>query len=118
MLMNAPLQKVVIVNGTNDALELLETTLTGGHYDIMFVESARQAYGQIRRVQPNLVILYMPMNDVDSFQALSMLKLDAETRQIPIVTYTAEFERETEEEEPTEMSDFEFPVAKSAIRMN
>ena len=50
-------QKVVIVNGSPEILELLENVLDAGRYDIVFVESSAHAYSQIKRVQPNLVIL-------------------------------------------------------------
>src|SRR5437764_5552871 len=70
-------QKVVIVNGSPDVLELLETVLDEGHYDVVFVESTRHAYSQVKRVQPNLVILCVRIDDADGFQVLSMLKLDA-----------------------------------------
>jgi len=33
-------QKVVIVNGSTEMLELLETVLDAGHYDVIFVESS------------------------------------------------------------------------------
>ena len=36
---------------------------------------------------------------MDGFQVLSMLKLDDETREIPVLTYTNEYEGETIEEE-------------------
>src|SRR5690242_20930592 len=89
----APLtQKVVIVNGSSEILELLEAVLDAGHYDVVFVESSSHAYSQIRRVQPNLVILCMHIEDPEGFQVLSMLKLDDQTRGIPVLTYTTEFE--------------------------
>src|SRR4051812_32785327 len=69
-------QKVVIVNGSTEILELLETVLDAGHYDVVFVESAAHAYSQVKRVQPNLVVLSLRMDDLDSFRVLSMLKLD------------------------------------------
>src|SRR5262249_24887742 len=50
-------QKVVIINGSPEILELLETVLDAGHYDIIFVESSEHAYSQIKRVKPDLVIL-------------------------------------------------------------
>src|SRR3974377_1467671 len=50
-------QKVVIVNGSPDVLEMLESVLDPGHYDIVFVESGLRAYSQIKRVRPQLVIL-------------------------------------------------------------
>ena len=70
-------QKVVIVNGSAEILELLETVLDAGHYDVVFVESSQHAYSQIKRVQPNLVILCVRIDDAEGFQVLSMLKLDA-----------------------------------------
>ena len=63
-----------------EILELLETVLDAGHYDVVFVESSAHAYSQIKRVQPNLVILCVRIDDTDGFQVLSMLKLDRDTR--------------------------------------
>src|SRR3954464_14775309 len=91
-------QKVVIVNGSSEILELLETVLEAGHYDVVFVESSQHAYSQIKRVQPNLVILCVRIEDADGLQVLSMLKLDAGTRDIPVLTYTTEEVDEAEEE--------------------
>jgi CheY-like chemotaxis protein len=113
---------VVIVNGSTEILELLESVLEAGHYDIVFVESSAHAYSQIKRVKPNLVILCVRIEDLDGFQVLSMLKLDDETRAIPVLTYTTEYEgQETEEEaaeDDDERSDAAILVAKPAIRMN
>src|SRR5712692_8909016 len=100
-------QKVVIVNGSAEIIELLETALDAGHYDVVFVESSQHAYSQIKRVQPNLVILCIHIEDVDGFQVLSMLKLDPETRGIPVLTYTTEYDGQDEEEEVAEPSDTE-----------
>src|SRR6478735_2028417 len=82
-------QKVLIVNGSSDVLEVLEPVLEAGNYDVVFVESSGHAYSQIRRVQPDLVILCVQLDDVEGLHVLSMLKLDAETRNIPVVTYTS-----------------------------
>ena len=84
-------QTVVIVNGSPEMLELVDTALDSGPYDIVFVESNAHAYSQIKRVRPHLVILCVRLEDADGFQVLSMLKLDAETRRIPILTYTTEY---------------------------
>ncbi len=111
-------QKVVIVNGSSQILELLETVLDAGRYDVVFVESSQHAYSQIKRVQPNLVILCVNVDDPSGFQVLSMLKLDAETREIPILTYTTESEADEEEEEPAEAAETEMFAAKPAAWMN
>jgi PleD family two-component response regulator len=111
-------QKVVIVNGSPEILELLETVLDAGHYDIVFVESTEHAYSQIKRVQPHLVILCMRIEDVHGFQVLSMLKIDADTRAIPVLTYTTEYEGQEMEEDAPEIGDPEIFVPKAAAWMN
>jgi len=108
----------MIVNGTSDVLELLETVLDAGHYDVVFVESSEHAYSQIKRVQPNLVILCIRIEDVQAFHVLSMLKLDADTRFIPILTYTTEYEGQETDDEALEPSDSEIFAPRPALRMN
>lgn len=111
-------QKVVIVNGSTEMLELLETVLDAGNYDVVFVESNEHAYSQIKRVLPNLVILCLRIDDMVGFQVLSMLKLDADTRAIPVLTYTTEYDGEEAEEDEAESSDAEMFTPKPAVRMN
>jgi CheY-like chemotaxis protein len=114
----ATAQKVVIVNGTPEILDLLETVLDAGHYDVVFVESSHHAYSQIKRVQPNLVILCVRIAEADGFQVLSMLKLDEETREIPVLTYTTEYDGSESDEEGPELSGAEMFTAKPAVWMN
>ena len=115
----ATTQKVVIVNGSAEILELLETVLDAGHYDVVFVESSQHAYSQIKRVQPNLVILCVRIDDADGFQVLSMLKLDDDTRNIPVLTYTTEYDGPEAIEEPAEPTESEmFAASKAAAWMN
>jgi CheY-like chemotaxis protein len=111
-------QKVVIVNGSPAILELLETVLEAGRYDIVFVESSAHAYSQIKRVKPNLVILCVRIDAMETFQVLSMLKLDDETRDIPLLTYTADVEGPETEEEEEEVSEAEIFASAQMLRMN
>jgi CheY-like chemotaxis protein len=57
---------------------------------MVFVASNAEAYSQIKREQPNLVVLCLQSNHVEGFQVLSMLKLDEATRRIPVVTVSTE----------------------------
>lgn len=98
-------QKVVIVNGSHEMLGLLETVLEAGHYDVVMVESSSHAYTQIRRVQPNLVILCLSILDVEGYQVLSMLTLDPVTRDIPVLTYSTEFDGQVFEEDASGVSE-------------
>lgn len=81
-------QQVVVVSKHSRVNGLLETVLDSGRYDVVVVESTEHAYTHIKRVNPNLVIVCLDIDDLDAFQVLSMLKLDSETRKIPVVTCT------------------------------
>ena len=98
-------QKVAIINGNPEVLALIENVLSAGHYDIVFVESVAHAYSHIKRVQPNLVILCVHFDNMEALQVLSMLKLDEDTRSIPVLTYTAGYESQEEEPEDEEDPD-------------
>ena len=113
-------QKVVVVNGNTEVLGMLEAVLDAGRYDMVFVESSDHAYSQIKKVVPNLVILCARIDDVAVFQLLSMLKLDPSTRDIPVLTYTTEFEGEDFDTAISQLADDEEVLLPSrpAPRMN
>jgi CheY-like chemotaxis protein len=101
----SPVQKVVVVNGNPEVLGMLESVLDAGRYDMVFVESGDRAYSQIRKVLPNLVILCTRIEELDGFQLLTMLKLDQDTRDIPVLTYTTEYEGQTLETTVSQFAD-------------
>lgn len=116
----APVHKVVVVGGTSEILGVLETVLEAGSYDMVFMESGDRAYSQIKKIEPNLVILCTRIESLDGFQLLSMLKLDPDTRDIPVVTYTTEYEGQDFDEatsRPAEDEDGLLPPCP-ALRMN
>ena len=111
-------QKVVIVNGNAQILEMLESVLDAGHYDVVFVESSEHAYSQIKRVQPHLVILCVQIDDLEGFQVLSMLKLYEDTRDIPVLTYTTEYEGKESEADFPEPAESEMFAPQPPMWMN
>lgn len=115
-----PVQKVVVVNGNTEVLGLLETVLEAGRYDMVFVESSDRAYSQIKKVLPNLVILCARIEDLDGFQLLTMLKLDNDTRDIPVLTYTTEYEGQDFDAAISQIAEDEDELlpARTALRMN
>jgi PleD family two-component response regulator len=116
-----PVQKVVVVNGNTEVLGMLETVLDAGRYDMVFVESSDRAYSQIRKVVPNLVILCTRIEELEGFQLLTMLKLDEETKNIPILTYTTEYEGQDFDSAISQLAEDEesfLPTQRPALRMN
>lgn len=117
-----PVQKVVVVNGNTEVLGMLETVLDAGRYDMVFVESSDHAYSQIKKVLPNLVIVCARIEQLESFQLLTMLKLDSETREIPVLTYTTEYEGQDIDTATSRLTDDDEEFLPSrrpiALRMN
>jgi len=93
-------QQVVVVSKQSHLNGLLETVLDAGQYDVVFVESTEHAYSHIKRLTPHLIIVCLDIDDIEGFQVLSMLKLDNETKTIPVVTCTVSSDDETTSEEP------------------
>jgi CheY-like chemotaxis protein len=119
-IVTAPVQKVVVINGNTEVLGMLETVLDAGRYDMVFVESGDRAYSQIKKILPNLVILCTRIDELDGFQLLTMLKLDADTKAIPVLTYTTESDGQDFEEAISQLADDEEEMlpARPALRMN
>src|SRR5688572_29779769 len=115
-----PVQKVVVVNGNTEVLGMLEAVLDAGRYDMVFVELGEHAYSHIKQVLPNLVILCTRIEELNGFQLLTMLKLDPETRDIPVLTYTTEYEGQDFETAVSQLADEDDLVFRSrpALRMN
>ena len=112
-------QRVVVVNGSQEMLELLESVLDAGHYDMVFVSDTEHAYSQIKQNRPQLVILCIAIDDPVGYQVLSMLKLDADTAHIPILTYTNEFEGDAADDGPDDDSpDDGLPLVRHEMPMN
>jgi len=94
-------QQVVVVSKQSQLNGLLETVLDAGQYDVVFVESTEHAYSHIKRLTPHLIIVCLDIDDIDGFQVLSMLKLDDDTKGIPLVTCTiSSDEQVTPDESP------------------
>ena len=115
-------QKVVVVDGNAEVLGMLEAVLDAGRYDMVFVESSDHAYSQIRKVLPNLVIVCADIERAEPFQLLTMLKLDANTRDIPVLTYTTDSPDQDLEGAVSQFADDEDELLPArpapALRMN
>ena len=110
-------QQGVVVSKQSHLNGLLETVLDAGQYDVVFVESTEHAYSHIKRLSPHLIIVCLDIDDIDGFQVLSMLKLDSETKGIPVVTCTVTSDDDVAPDEPAEPPDDVFSEPP-AICMN
>jgi DNA-binding NarL/FixJ family response regulator len=80
-----------VVAVSNDALrpELLDRLLvTDCRYNVIVMESIEGGYSKIRQVQPDVVILFINIDDVEACQLLSMLDMDRGLRGMTVLTCT------------------------------
>jgi DNA-binding NarL/FixJ family response regulator len=76
---------------SNDALrpELLDRLLVDdNNCNVIAVESIERAYSRIRQMQPDIVVVFMNIDDVDACHLLSMLYVDRGLRGMSVVTCT------------------------------
>ncbi len=111
-------QQVVVVSKQSQLNGLLETVLDAGHYDVVFMESTDHAYSHIKRLTPHLIIVCLDIDDLDGFQVLSMLKLDPDTRGIPVVTCTVAQEDDISRDDALDRPDDDVFSEPAAICMN
>jgi CheY-like chemotaxis protein len=83
-----PLRTVAVVSSQTH-IDALETVLEVSGHDIVVVEPAAHAYSQIKRLTPDLIVLFLSSDDAEGCLVLSMLTLDSDTSRIPVVTYMA-----------------------------
>lgn len=86
-------QQVVVVSKRPQLNGMLDSS----EFDIVLVESTEHAYSHIKKLSPQLVIVCLDVDDLDGFRVLSMLKLDSDTRLIPVVTCTITQDDPTDE---------------------
>jgi DNA-binding response OmpR family regulator len=110
-------QQVVVVSKQTQLNGLLETVLDSGQYDVVFVESTEHAYSHIKRLTPHLIIVCLDIDDIDGFQVLSMLKLDEETKGIPVVTCTMQQDGDVTQDESLDPPDDVF-CQPAAMQLN
>jgi CheY-like chemotaxis protein len=82
----------VFVGGGTDALAVVEPVLDGRAYDIEFVDPGDEPYATIAALKPDLVVVSLELDDLASFQVLTMLRLDPLTASIPVLSYVRDAE--------------------------
>jgi CheY-like chemotaxis protein len=89
---NANRQIAVFVGSGPDALPVVEPALEGQAYEIEFVDVDDEPYATIAAIQPDLVVVSLSLEDLGGFQLLTMLRLDPQTAEIPVLSYVKDDE--------------------------
>ncbi len=82
---------LLIVEDDPDILKLLDTALSFKGYRVMTAQDGREALNVIRRKRPALVIADIMMPKLDGFGLVHRMRINPETREIPVVFITATY---------------------------
>ena len=89
--MKAGEEYLLVVEDDPDILELLETTLTFRGYRVITARNGKEALDVVRKQHPAIVVADILMPTLDGFGLVHRLRLDPETRDIPVVFITATY---------------------------
>jgi len=82
---------LLIVEDVPDILQLLRETLKFKGYRVVTAENGEEALSVIKNEKPALIITDILMPKMDGFNLVHRLRLDAETRNIPVIFLTATY---------------------------
>lgn len=81
--------KILIVDDTEDNLEILKDILTINGYSVQTARRGDEALRRIRECSPDLILLDILMPGMDGFDVCRHLKADDDTRDIPVIFVSA-----------------------------
>ncbi|MGZ9235727.1 MAG: response regulator [Anaerolineales bacterium] len=82
---------VLIVEDVPDILKLLDATLSFKGYRVVTSQNGQEALDAIHRERPALVITDIMMPKLDGFGLVHRLRINPETRDIPVIFLTATY---------------------------
>ena len=89
-------KKILIVDDEENELSLLDLILSRAGYSVTTSDSGKEALFLAKSICPDLVIADLSMPDMDGGQVAEELKLQPETRDIPVLFLTGLYTKEQE----------------------
>jgi DNA-binding response OmpR family regulator len=89
--MNMQQGYILIVEDVPDILKLLEATLSFKSYRVVTAQNGQEALEAVQRERPSLVITDIMMPKLDGFGLVHRLRINPETRGIPVIFLTATY---------------------------
>jgi CheY-like chemotaxis protein len=81
--------KVLVVDDEPDAVELVASMIEPAGFEIIRAYGGEEGISKSSSEHPDVLILDLMMPDVSGFDVVSRLKMDPETRNIPIIVCTS-----------------------------
>ena len=91
-------RKILIVDDEESELSLLDMILSKAGYSVTTSDNGKEALFLAKSICPDLFIIDLSMPDMDGGQVVERLKLQPETKDIPVIFLTGLYTKEQEEE--------------------
>ena len=85
-------KKIMVVDDEDDILHFLELVLREKGYEVATASSGHEALTRAQMVRPDLILLDIMMPQMDGWEVLKLLRVDEETRRIPVAMLSARTE--------------------------
>ncbi len=81
--------RILAVDDDEKILRVIEALLTPHGYEVVFAHDGRQAITAMASAKPDLVLMDIFMPEMDGYTALTAIRKDVATREVPVVVVTA-----------------------------
>jgi len=86
------MKKILVVDDEDDILHFLEMVLREKGYHVTTASGGHEALTRAQIDKPDLVLLDIMMPQMDGWEVLKLLRVDEETRRIPVAMLSARTE--------------------------
>jgi two-component system alkaline phosphatase synthesis response regulator PhoP len=89
--------KILLVDDEPDLVELLKSRLETNNYEVTIACDGQTCLEKAKTEAPDVILLDLVMPGIDGYEAGRRLKEMPETKDIPIILFTASYARSIEE---------------------
>ena len=95
-----PSKRILVVNDTQEILELFDDLLTSFGHQVTLMSFAPNELDRVKQADPELIIIDFILGgrEMDGWQLVQKLKMDRDTERIPIIVCTAAVHEVREQE--------------------
>ena len=82
-------KRVLVIDDEPEMLDLVKYTLEKGGFDVSTCDNGRNAWDEIGRVKPDLLVLDVMLPGIDGYSLQLKLAQEPSTKNLPIIVLTA-----------------------------
>lgn len=85
-------KRILVVDDDPEILDLTRTVLRDGGYQVLVASDGRKGVALAQSERPDLILLDINMPGLDGWEALRVLRMDEETRRIPVAMFSVRYD--------------------------